>query len=89
MKKLRKKLRELSGNGEACLGAQSYVWEFSPVRTFSDFDVDVLSHPELRERGDCSVLLLRPVEEVLIAMGEGLFLDLAGEREVSRLKVNL
>lgn len=59
------------------------------VHTFSDFDVDVLSHPELRERGDCLELLLGPVEEVLIAMGKGFLLDLAGEGEVSRLKVDL
>lgn len=59
------------------------------AHTFSDFDVDVLSHPELRERGDCLVLLLGPAEEVLIAVGKGLLLDLAGEGEVSRLKVDL
>ena len=59
------------------------------VHTFSNFDVDVLSHPELRERGDCPVLLLGPVEEVLISMGKDLLLDLAGEGEVSLLKVDL
>lgn len=75
---------------KACLGAERYVGNFgNPVHTFSDFDVDVLSHPELRERGDCPVLLLGPVEEVLIAMGKGLLQDLAGEGEVSWLKMNL
>lgn len=59
------------------------------VHTFSNFDVDVLSHPELRERGDCPVLLLGPVEDMLVAMGEGFLLDLAGEGEVSLLKVDL
>lgn len=59
------------------------------VHTLSDFDVDVLRHPELREGGDCVELLLGPVEEVLVAVGKRLLLDLAGEGEVSRLKVDL
>lgn len=59
------------------------------AHTFSDFDVDVLSHPELRERGDCPVLLLGPAEEVLVAVGKRLLLDLAGDGEVSRLKADL
>lgn len=59
------------------------------VRTFSNFDVDGLSHPELRERGDCPVLLLGPVEEVLVALGKGLLLDPTTVGEVCLLKVYL
>jgi len=67
-----------------------YVGNFGNLaRTFSDFDVDVSSDPELRERGDGPVLPLGPVEEVLVAVGKGLLLDLAGEGEVSRLEVDL
>lgn len=84
------KFREEKGNREACLGAMSYVGNLgNPAHTFSNFDVDVLSHPELTEGGDCPVLPLGPVKEVLVAMGKGLLLDLAGEREVARLKVDL
>lgn len=82
--------RRWGGDGEACLGALSYVGNFgNPVQTFSDFDVDVLSHPELREGGDGSVLLLGPVQEVLVAVGKGLRLDLTGQGEVPRLEVDL
>lgn len=84
------KLWELKGNGEACPGACCYVGNFGNfVHTFSHFDVDILSSHQLREGGDCPVLLLGPVEEVLVAMGERFLLDLAGEGEVSRLKVDL
>lgn len=55
------------------------------MHTFSNFDVDGLSHPELREGGDGLVLLLGPVEEVIVAMGKGLLLDLG---EVSLIKVD-
>lgn len=72
------------------MGPRAMLGNFgNPVHTFSDFDVDVLSHPELRERGDCPVLLLGPVEEVLVAMGECLLLDLAGEGKVSLLEADL
>lgn len=75
---------------EACPGAGCYVGNFGNlVHTFSHFDVDILSSPQLREGGDCPVLLLGPVKEVLIAMGKRLLLDLAGEGEVSRLEVDL
>lgn len=59
------------------------------VHTFSNFDVDILSSFELSKGGDCAVLLLRPVEKVLVAMGKVFILDLAGEGEVSRLKNDL
>lgn len=59
------------------------------VHTFSNFDVDILSSFELSKGGDCTVLLLRPVEKVLVAMGKVFILDLAGEGEVSRLKNDL
>lgn len=75
---------------EACLGAKSYVGNLGNlVHTFSYFDVDVLSHPELREGGDGPVLLLGPVEEVLIAVGKVVLLDLAEEGEVSWLEMDL
>lgn len=74
---------------EACLGPRAMFGSFvNLVHTFSDFDVDVLSHPELRERGDCLVLLLGPVEEVLVAAGKGLLLYPCKEGEVFWLKVD-
>lgn len=52
---------------------------FTQVHTFSNFNVDGLSHPELGERCDGLVLLLGPAEEVLVAVGKGLLLD-SGEQ---------
>lgn len=84
------KLWEQKGSREGYPGGKSYVGNLGNlVHTFSDFDVDIVSSPELREGGDCLVLLLGPVEEVLIAMGKGLLLDLAVEGEVSRRKEDL
>lgn len=78
-----------AGGQGAPRGPGSYVGNFGNLaHTFSDFDEDVLSRPELRERGDGPVLLLGPVEEVLVAMGKGLLLDLA-EGEAPRLEVDL
>lgn len=71
---------------KACRHALRNVGNF----TFSDFDVDILSHPELGEGGDGPVHLLGPAEEVLVAVGkQELLLDLTGEWEVSRLEANL
>lgn len=74
----------------SALGPRAMFGNFGNlVHTFSDFDVDVLSHLELRERGDCPVLLLGPVEELLIAVGKGLLLYVGEEGEVFRLKPDL
>lgn len=74
----------------SALGPRAMFGNFGNlVHTFSDFDVDVLSHLELRERGDCPVLLLGPIEELLIAVGKGLLLYAGEEGEVFRLKPDL
>lgn len=57
-------------------------------RTFSNSDVDDLSHLELRERRDCPVLALGPAEEAIVVMGKALLLHL-GEEGVCLLKVDL
>lgn len=59
------------------------------VHTFSNFDVDGLSHPELRERGDCLILLQGPVEEMLVALGKAFLLGLSVQGEVCLFKVDL
>lgn len=67
----------MHGGREAAQGpAAMFGNVLTQVHTFSNFDVDVLSHPELRERRDGLILLLGPVEEVLVAVGKGLLLDL-------------
>ena len=62
----------------------------SPLsRTFSHVEVDVLGHPQLQEGGEPAVLLQRPGEEVLVAVGEALLQDLGRHGEVPRLEAHL
>lgn len=57
--------------------------------TFSHFDVDVQGNLEFGEGGNGSVLLGGPVEEVLVAMGKYLLLNMTVEGEVPWREVDI
>lgn len=56
--------------------------------TFSNFDVDVMSHFELTKGSNCPIALLGPGQQVLVAVRKSFYLHLTGLREVPSLEVN-
>lgn len=60
----------------------------SDLHTLSNLDVDVMGHLELAERGNCTIALMGPRKQVLIAMRKIFHLHLTRLREISCLKVH-
>lgn len=60
----------------------------SDLHTLSNLDVDVMGHLELAKRGHCTIALMGPRKQVLIAMRKIFHLHLTRLRKISCLKMH-